>query len=170
MVKSRLCRETLAVKTSLVSPPDTNVNGTMFGGKLMAYIDDIAAIAAMRHARRTVVTASNDSVDFLHPIFQGNSVCLEAFVTYTGTSSMEVFVRVISENMLSGERNVCAISFLTFVALDENGKPTPVPKIIPESEEEKHLYETAKERLEIRKKRRKDSEERAKEFGAGLPW
>lgn len=170
MIESRFCRETLAVKTSLVSPPDTNVNGTMFGGKLMAYIDDIAAIAALRHARRTVVTASNDSVDFLHPIFQGNAVCLEAFVTYTGTSSMEVFVKVVAENMLTGDRNVCAISFLTFVALDENGRPTPVPKIIPETEEEKHLYETAKERLEIRKKRRKDSAERAKEFGTNLPW
>lgn len=170
MVESRFCRETLAVKTSLVSPPDTNVNGTMFGGKLMAYIDDIAAIAALRHARSMVVTASNDSVDFLHPIFQGNAVCLEAFVTYTGTTSMEVFVKVVAENMLTGERNVCAISFLTFVALDEDGKPTPVPKIIPETEEEKQLYETAKERLEIRKKRRKDSAARAKEFGTGLPW
>jgi len=170
MVESRFCRETLAVKTSLVSPPDTNVNGTMFGGKLMAYIDDTAAIAAMRHSRSTVVTASNDSVDFLHPIYQGNSVCLEAFVTYTGTTSMEVFVKVVSENMLTGERHVCAISFLTFVALDENGKPTPVPKIIPETEEEKHLYETAKERLEIRKKRRMDSAKRAKEFGITLPW
>jgi acyl-CoA hydrolase len=170
MVESRFCRETLAVKTSLVSPPDTNVNGTMFGGKLMAYIDDIAAIAAMRHARSTVVTASNDSVDFLHPVFKGNSVCLEAFVTYTGTTSMEVFVKVVSEDMLTGERNVCAISFLTFVALDENGKPTPVPRIIPETEEEKHLYQTAQERLEIRKKRRKDSAARAREFGTGLPW
>ena len=144
MVKSKFCRETLAVKTSLVSPPDTNVNGTMFGGKLMAYIDDIAAIAAMRHSRKTVVTASNDSVDFFHPIFQGNSVCLEAFVTYTGTTSMEVFVKVVSENMLTGERNVCAISFLTFVALDENGKPTPVPKIIPETEEESNYTKRLK--------------------------
>ncbi len=170
MVESRFCRESLAIKTSLVAPPDTNVNGTMFGGKLMSYIDDIAAIAAMRHARNTVVTASNDSVDFLHPIFKGNSVCLEAYVTYTGTSSMEVFVKVVSENMLTGERNVCAISFLTFVALDENGTPTPVPKIIPETEEEKHLYETAKGRLEIRKRRRKDSADRAKKFGTKLPW
>nr|WP_295972164.1 acyl-CoA thioesterase [uncultured Bacillus sp.] len=170
MEKSKFCRETLAIKTSLVSPPDTNVNGTMFGGKLMAYIDDVAAIAAMRHSRKTVVTASNDSVDFLNPIYQGNSVCLEAFVTYTGTTSMEIFVKVVSENMLTGERNVCAVSFLTFVALDENGRPTQVPKIIPQSEEEKHLYETAKERLEIRKKRRKDSAKRAEEFGIGLPW
>ena len=89
----------------------------MFGGKLMAYIDDVAAIAAMRHARNLVVTASSDSVDFLHPIIEGNSVCLEAFVTSTGRTSMEVFVKVVSEDMVKGERHICAISFLTFVAL-----------------------------------------------------
>ena len=76
MEKTKYCRESLAVKTSIVSPPDTNVHGTMFGGKLMAYIDDVAAIAAMRHARKPCVTASSDSVDFLYPILEGNSVCL----------------------------------------------------------------------------------------------
>lgn len=170
MENTKYCRESLAVKTSLVSPPDTNIHGTMFGGKLMAYIDDIAAIAAMRHARMPAVTASSDSVDFLHPINEGNSVCLEAFVTYTGRTSMEVFVKVVSENIVSGERHVCAVSFLTFVALDENGKPAEIPQVIPQTEEEKHLNETAKERLEIRKKRRKDSEERAKLFGTTFPW
>ncbi|KAA9031201.1 acyl-CoA thioesterase [Niallia endozanthoxylica] len=170
MENKKYCRESLAVKTSLVSPPDTNIHGTMFGGKLMAYIDDIAAIAAMRHARKSCVTASSDSVDFLHPINEGNSVCLEAYVTYTGRTSMEVFVKVVSENILTGERHVCAISFLTFVALDENGKPTEVPQVVPQTEEEKLLHETAKERQEIRKKRRKDSAERAKIFGSSYPW
>ena len=89
MENKKYCRESLAIKTSLVSPPDTNIHGTMFGGKLMAYIDDVAAIAAMRHARKLAVTASSDSVDFLHPIIEGNSVCLEAFVSYTGRTSME---------------------------------------------------------------------------------
>ncbi|WP_071396153.1 acyl-CoA thioesterase [Bacillus tuaregi] len=170
MENGKYCCESLAVKTSLVSPPDTNIHGTMFGGKLMAYIDDISAIAAMRHARKPVVTASSDSVDFLYPIHEGNSVCLEAYVTYTGRTSMEVFVKVVSENIVSGERHVCAVSFLTFVALDEAGKPSEVPQVIPQTEEEKHLHETAKERLEIRKKRRKDSEERAKRFGTTYPW
>ena len=170
MENKKYCRESLAIKTSLVSPPDTNIHGTMFGGKLMAYIDDVAAIAAMRHARKLAVTASSDSVDFLHPIIEGNSVCLEAFVSYTGRTSMEIFVKVVSENMLTGDRHICAVSFLTFVALDENGHPSEVPQVVPESEEEKHLYETAKDRLEIRKKRRKDSAERAKRFGANYPW
>ena len=170
MENKKYCRESLAIKTSLVSPPDTNIHGTMFGGKLMAYIDDVAAIAAMRHARKLAVTASSDSVDFLHPIIEGNSVCLEAFVSYTGRTSMEVFVKVVSENMLTGDRHICAVSFLTFVALDENGHPSEVPQVVPQSEEEKHLYETAKDRLEIRKKRRKDSAERAKSFGGKYPW
>ena len=139
MENKKYCRESLAIKTSLVSPPDTNIHGTMFGGKLMAYIDDVAAIAAMRHARKLAVTASSDSVDFLHPIIEGNSVCFEAFVSYTGRTSMEVFVKVVSENMLTGDRHVCAVSFLTFVALDENGHPSEVPQVVPESEEEKQF-------------------------------
>ena len=78
---------------------------------------------------------------------------------------MEVYVKVVGEDMLLGERKVCAISFLTFVALDKNGRPSKVPEVIPQSEEEIYLYETAKERLEIRNKRRKVSEERVKKFG-----
>lgn len=170
MNETKACRESFTVKTSIVLPPDTNTYGTLFGGRLMAYIDDVAAIAAMRHGRKNIVTASADSVDFLHPVYEGNSVCLEAFVTYTGRTSMEVFVKVIAEDLVTGERNVCAMSFLTMVAIDENGKPTPVPVVMPETEEEKNLFETAKERAEIRKKRRKDSEARAKKYGTGLPW
>lgn len=165
MNKTKFCKESFVVKTSIVLPPDTNSYGTLFGGKLMAYIDDVAAISAMRHARHNVVTASTDSVDFLHPIHQGNAVCLEAFVTYTGRSSMEIFVKVIAEDLISGEKNICAMSFLTMVAIDENGKPTPIPAVIPETEEEKSLYNTAKDRAEIRKKRRQDSASRAEEYG-----
>lgn len=83
---------------------------------------------------------------------------------------MEVFVKVIAEDLLTGDRNVCALSFLTMVAIDENGKPTEVPKVIPETDEEKSLYETAKDRATNRKKRRKESEEFAKKYGTDLPW
>lgn len=170
MKESKFCRESFVVKTSIVFPTDTNSYGTLFGGKLMAYIDDIAAIAAMRHARNNIVTASTDSVDFLYPVYEGNSVCLEAFVTYTGKSSMEVFVKVISEELLTGKRQICAMSFLTMVAIDKDGKPTEVPEVIPQTEEEKILFNSAKERAEIRKKRKLESHKRAKEFGAKLPW
>lgn len=162
MLEAKKCKESYVVKTSIVLPPDTNAHGTLFGGKLMAYIDDAAAISAMRHARKNVVTASTDSVDFLHPIQKGDAVCLESFVTYTGKSSMEVFVKVIAEDLLTGERNVCAMSFLTMVALDENGRPTPVPAVIPESEEEKSLFDSAKERAEMRKRKKNASLERVK--------
>ncbi|WP_080848453.1 acyl-CoA thioesterase [Cytobacillus gottheilii] len=170
MNSKKRCRESFVVKTSIVQPPDTNNYGTLFGGKLMAYIDDTAAIAAMRHARKPVVTASTDSVDFLHPIYEGNSVCLEAYCTYTGRTSMEIFVKVIAENLISGERNVCAISFLTMVAIDGEGRPAEVPQVIPETEEEKSLFTTAKDRAETRKNRRKDSEQRAKKYGSDYPW
>ncbi|RFU70963.1 acyl-CoA thioesterase [Peribacillus saganii] len=170
MEETKFCRDSFVVKTSIVLPPDTNNHGTMFGGKLMAYIDDVAAISAMRHARNFVVTASTDSVDFLHPINEGDAVCLEAFVTYTGRTSMEVLVKVISENLLSGDRHVCAISFLTFVAIDETGRPTPIPNVVPQTEVEKSLYDSAKERAEARKKRRRETDMMAKAFGSSLPW
>ncbi|MED2972450.1 acyl-CoA thioesterase [Fictibacillus sp. B-59209] len=170
MIDQKKCRDSFVVKTSIVLPPDTNNHGTLFGGKLMAYIDDVASIAAMRHSRRNTVTASTDSVDFLHPIHVSHAVCLEAFVTYAGRTSMEVFVKVIAEDLLSGERNVCALSFLTMVAVDQDGKPTHVPKVIPETNEEKGLFNSAAERATNRKKRRKESGNLAKDFGTGLPW
>jgi acyl-CoA hydrolase len=161
---------TRAVKSSIVLPPDTNNHHTMFGGKVMSYIDDIAAISAMRHARTPVVTASTDSVDFLHPIREGHSVCLESFVTWTSKTSMEIFVKVVGEDLMSGERHVCATSFLTFVAMDNDGKPVTVPKVIPETDEEKWLHSTAPERAERRRKRREESKKIAGEIGHLKPW
>ncbi|MFD1954384.1 acyl-CoA thioesterase [Paenibacillus thailandensis] len=157
--------ESYTIKASIVLPPDTNHHGTMFGGKLMSYIDDVATIAATRHARRPVVTASTDSVDFLHPVRKGDAICLSAFVTWTHKTSMEVFVRVITEDLLSGERKVCATSFLTFVALGEDEKPTDVPAVIPETPEEIKLFETAPERKEARKIRRQESKMFAQYLG-----
>ncbi|EFM10436.1 thioesterase superfamily protein [Paenibacillus curdlanolyticus YK9] len=158
------------VKCSLVLPPDTNHHGTIFGGKLMAYIDDVATIAATRHARRPVVTASTDSVDFLNPVRKGDSVCLTAFVTWANRTSMEIFVRVVTEDLLSGERTVCATSFLTFVALGEDGKPTEVPPVLPQSNEEIQLYDTAPLRKEARKVRRQESKHFADIFGESYQW
>ncbi len=154
------------IKASIVLPPDTNHHGTIFGGKLMAYIDDVATIAATRHARRPVVTASTDSVDFLHPVKKGDAVCLSAFVTWTHHTSMEIFVRVVTEDLLTGERKVCATSFLTFVALDDSGRPAVVPGVYPETKEERRLYETAPDRKAARKIRRQESRQFAAYFGA----
>jgi len=157
MEEAKYCKESRCVKISHVFPTDLNDHRTLFGGKLMAYIDDIASISAARHCRSGTVTASTDSVDFLHPIRETDSVCLASYVAWTGTSSMEVFVKVIAENLRSGERKIAATAFLTFVALDEHNHPTPVPKIIPETPEEQFLYDTAAVRADKRKRHREES-------------
>ncbi|HBZ82315.1 MAG TPA: acyl-CoA thioesterase [Brevibacillus sp.] len=140
--------------TDLVFPPDTNHHNTIFGGKVMAYVDKIACIAAMRHCRKPVVTASSDSFDFLAPIKTGEAINLEAYVTWTHNTSMEVFVKVESENLLTGEKKMTARAYLTMIALDDQGKPTLVPAVIPETEEERIQHEKAKHRYALRKQRK----------------
>jgi acyl-CoA hydrolase len=169
-MEKKPCSSSLAVKTSHVLPPDTNYHGTLFGGILMAHIDDVAAIAAVRHARRAVVTASTDSVDFLEPVKEGNSICIEAFVTWTRNTSMEVFVKAVAEDLLTGDRRVCATAFLTFVAVDEDLRPVPIPEVFPETESEKLLHEGAPLRAERRRERRNNSKEFAARFGTKYPW
>lgn len=169
-MEARTCNESRVVKTNRVFPNDVNDHNTLFGGKLMSDIDMTASISATRHCRKEVVTASTDSVDFLYPIRPDDSVCLESYVSSTGKSSMEVFVKVTAEDLLGGERKIAATAFLTFVALDENGKPTEVPKVIPETEEEKKLYETAQQRAEKRRKHREQSRELASYFTTKRPW
>ncbi|KZE44165.1 acyl-CoA thioesterase [Brevibacillus parabrevis] len=140
--------------TDLVFPPDTNHHNTIFGGKVMAYVDKIACIAAMRHCRKPVVTASSDSFDFLAPIKTGEAINLEAYVTWTHNTSMEVFVKVESENLLTGEKKMTARAYLTMIALDDQGKPTLVPAVIPETEEERIQHEKAKHRYALRRQRK----------------
>ncbi len=156
--------ESRTVKAMLVLPPDSNALGTMFGGQVMSQIDDIASISAFRHARKQVVTASTDSVDFLYPINVGQMICMESFVTWSHRTSMEVYVSVISEDLKTGERRTCASSFLTFVAIDEEGHTQEVPPVIPESEFEKALHESAPERYERRMERKKHSKQLAALF------
>lgn len=142
--------------TDLVLPPDTNTHGTIFGGRVMAYVDKIASIVAMRHCRLPVVTASSDSLDFLAPIHAGEAIRLEAFVTWTHKTSMEIFCQIESENLLTGERRLTGTSYLTFVALDAAGRPALVPPVIPETQDEKWHYETAPARRELRLARRSE--------------
>lgn len=169
-MEGKYCKDSFVVKTNLVVPGLTNNHGTLHGGKLLDFIDEVAAISGMRHARKKVVTASIDSVDFLHPIRYGYSVCLEAFVTYAGRTSMEVFVRVIAEDLLTGERNLCVLSFLTVVAIDDDGRPSEVPPVIPQTKMEKELHESAKERAKVRKQRKNESVKLAEKFGTMYPW
>jgi len=140
--------------SELVFPSDVNPRGTLFGGILMQYIDKIAGIAATRHCNKTVVTASTDSLDFLSPVTVGELLVLEAFVTWTHRSSMEVYCHVQAENLVTGEKRDTVTAFLTFVALDKDGRPTPVPRVYPETEEEKKLHESAPFRYAQRMERR----------------
>lgn len=169
-METKTCKESRVIRTSRIFPNDVNNHNTLFGGRLMSDIDMIASISAARHCRKECVTASTDSVDFLYPITPKDSVCLESFVTWTGNTSMEVFVKVIAENLLTGDRKIAATAFLTFVALDDHGKPARVPAIIPETEEEKKLHETGKERAQMHKEHRKQSKELANHLTMRKPW
>ena len=136
--------------TELVLPGQTNTLGNIFGGRVMQLIDIAAGVAAMRHARKTVVTVSIDKLHFKNPIKMGQIIILKARVEYVGKTSMEIGVDVCSENPLTGEKKIATTAHVTFVALDQNGKPSPVPPLILESEDEKHRYKLAKERREKR--------------------
>ena len=170
-MNAKKVKESRIVNTAQVLSCDLNNYNTLFGGILMKKLDDAATLSARRHSRiKECVTASTDSIDFLCPIHQTDSVCVESFVTYTGRTSMEIFCKVIAEDIMTGERRIAATAFLTFVALDENKKPVEVPGVIPETEEEKFLYNTGKERAEIRKLRRQKSKELAGYITVNKPW
>lgn len=149
------------VSTYLVLPPDTNHYGTIFGGQIMANIDKIGAITAMRHARLPVVTASSDSLDFLAPVAAGEAMHLEAFVASTGKTTIEVFVKVQSENLILGETKLTATAYLTFVAIGPDGKPTQVPAILPETDDERQQYDSAPKRRAVRQQRLQERRNRA---------
>ena len=137
--------------TQIVMPTHVNgAGGVLFGGVVMQWIDVCAGVAAMRHAKGPVVTASVDRLDFLSPIHLGDIVILQAQVNYAGTTSMEVGCRVETEDPRSGERRYTTKAYLTFVAVDDQGRPRPVERIEPETDEEQRRYEQAKARRDAR--------------------
>ncbi len=142
--------ESAVIMTEIVLPSDTNALGTIFGGKVMSWIDIAGAISATRHARRAVVTASIDALHFLAPIRLGHFVHIRATVNYVSRSSMEVGVRVDSENPITGEFTHTATAYTTFVALDDHGRPTPVPQLNPKSPNDKRRFLAAQKRRESR--------------------
>jgi acyl-CoA hydrolase len=132
--------------TEIVNPEDTNPLGTIFGGRVMALMDKAAAVASMRHCRGTTVTASVDRVDFISPIHLGDIVILLASVNQTFRTSMEVGVKVLSEDPRTGEHHHTCTAYLTFVALDESGHPAPVPPLKLETDEQRRRAGDAEER------------------------
>ncbi|HSA59002.1 MAG TPA: acyl-CoA thioesterase [bacterium] len=140
--------------THLVLPPDTNALGTIFGGRIMEWVDIAGSIVASRHCRQIVVTASMDALHFLAPVKLGDIVILKAAVNFTHRTSLEIGVRIESENPLTGERRHTSSAYLTFVALDAAGRPVAAPEVLPQTEDEKRRFEDAKKRYEYRVKNR----------------
>jgi len=143
----------------MVLPNDTNPLGSLLGGKVMHLIDIAAAIAAQRHCRRPVVTASMDRVDFLHPIKVGELIVLRASVNHAARHSMEVGVKVHSEDPKTGRRVHTASAYATFVALDAAGRPAPVPPLVAETAEDRRRQSEA----ELRRKQRLSERERRRD-------
>jgi uncharacterized protein (TIGR00369 family) len=147
--------ETSVVMVQPMSPQDANQSGNVHGGVIMKLIDMAGAIVAQRHAQTNIVTASVDRIDFLQPVFIGDVLFLKASLNLVGRTSMEVGVRVESEDPLTGEIRHNASAFLTYVSLDENGKPAEVPPLILETDAEKRRHADAQARREARLRGRK---------------
>lgn len=148
--KQKYARESLLTMTEMVLPNDTNTLNNLMGGRLMHMMDIAAAIAAQKHSNRIVVTASVDNISFSEPIALGDVITIRAFVTRAFNSSMEVFLEVHAENIPAGRKRATNRAFFTFVAVDQAGTPISVPELIPETEEEKELYEGALRRRQLR--------------------
>jgi acyl-CoA hydrolase len=150
MLKPRPVRESISEYSEIALPNDANPLGHLLGGRVMHLVDMAGAIAATRHARRPVVTASVDHMSFLHPVHIGQLVVLRSSVNRAFRTSMEVGVKVMVEDLTTGEVRHTSSAYLTFVALDSQGMPTPVPPVIPETDDEKRRYEEAGHRRQYR--------------------
>jgi acyl-CoA hydrolase len=147
---ARSVHETQHDTAQLMMPQHANVLGHVFGGVVLSMMDTTAAVSAIRHARLACVTVSVDRVDFREPIHVGDLVIMKSSVNYVGRTSMEVGVRVETENLVTGVRRHTNSCYLTFVAVDRNGRPVPVPPLKPDSPDEVRRYEAAKQRRERR--------------------
>jgi uncharacterized protein (TIGR00369 family) len=140
--------------SQLMHPEHANLLGNVHGGWIMKLVDEAGALACMRHAQKKVVTVAIDSMTFREPIRIGDLIILNAEVAYTGRTSMEAEVRVIAENPITGEQTHTNTAWLVYVALNDEGTPTPVPPLLAETEEEKRKMTEALERQERRLKKK----------------
>jgi acyl-CoA hydrolase len=143
-------RESQHETSELMMPHHANNLGHVFGGVMLSMMDKTAAVAAFRHARLNVVTASIDRVDFREPILVGDLVVMKASVNYVGKSSMEVGVRVEAEELLTGRRRHTNSCYLTFVAVDRKGRPIEVPSLVAETPDEARRFQAAEQRRQVR--------------------
>jgi acyl-CoA hydrolase len=145
-MQGRHPRDSETVMSELMMPQHANIMGDVFGGVVLALADRVAAVAAIRHSHRQCVTVSVDKVDFREPIHVGEVLTAYARVNFAGRTSMEIGVKVLAENPLTGHKRHTNSCYLTYVALDENRSPTPVPPILPETPDEKRRYDRAAQR------------------------
>lgn len=149
-MQGKSAKDSYTEMNELVLPNDTNTFGNLMGGRLLYWMDICSAMAAQKHCNNVVVTASVDNVSFKRPVKLGEVVTIKAQVTRSFKSSLEVRMEVFAQNLPEGTKEKSNEAYYTFVALDENGLPKSVPAIIPETEEEKTLYEEALKRRELR--------------------
>lgn len=149
MENGKFAKESLTVTTKVVLPHETNTLGKLFGGALLAWMDEIAAVSAHRHSKQVAVTVSVNHVSFYEPIDLGEIVTLKAKVSRAFGSSMEVIIDVTIEDRVTGEIRSSNQAIYTFVAVDKAGKPIKVPALIPETEEEKSRYDAALRRRQL---------------------
>jgi acyl-CoA hydrolase len=149
-LRSKTAKESHIIMTELVLPNDTNVHGNLMGGRLMYWMDIAAALAASKHSNAAVVTASVDNISFENPIGLGNVVHIEARVSRSFNTSMEVHLKVWGEDMAQQFKYKSNEAYYTFVALDANKKPRPVHELIAETEEEKKIFDGALRRRQLR--------------------
>lgn len=149
-MEGKKVRESSVVMAQQMNPQDANPAGNVHGGVIMKLIDTAAGVAAIRHARSNAVTASVDRLDFYHPVFVGDFITLRASVNFVGRASMEVGVRVESENLLTGKRLHTSTAYLTYVSLDKHGKALVLPQLILETDVQRRRHEEAKTRREMR--------------------
>ena len=140
--------------SQLMHPEHANLLGNVHGGWIMKLVDEAGALSCMRHAQRKVVTVAIDSMVFRQPIKIGDLIVLNAEVTYAGRTSMETEVQVLAENPITGEQTHTNTAYLVYVALDDDGRPTTVPALRPETEAEQRKAQAARERQERRLKQR----------------
>jgi acyl-CoA hydrolase len=148
--KTKTPKESFVSMTELVLPNDTNTLNNLMGGKLMHWMDVVSAIAGQKHCNSIVVTASVDNISFRSPIQLGNVVTLRARVTRAFNSSVEIRIDVEAENIPEGKKFDSNSAYFTFVAVDKNGHPVEVPEVVPETDEEKELYNGALRRRQLR--------------------
>lgn len=148
----RTVAESRSEMTELILPNDTNTLGNLLGGRLMHFIDLVGAMAAYRHARTHVVTASMDHIDFIAPVHVGDLLILKSSLNRAFNTSMEVGVKVWVENTIAGMHRHVASAYLTFVAVDSQGRRVPVPQLAPETSDEKRRFEDAARRRELRQR------------------